>query len=176
MRAKRIAALRARIELPMLVTNPTNVFYLTGFDSTNAALLVGEDDVRLFADSRYAEAGRSVPDVEFVESGRVLLADLASRLSGGVLFEEEHLTYSGYRTLGQNGLQLTPTSGIVEALRAVKDDTEQAQIAEASRIADTALGRLLEEPWQGRSERELAARLQVLIHEAGGEGASRGSK
>ena len=45
----------------------TNVLYLTGFDSSNAALLVDRDRAALFADFRYAEVGRSVEGVEFVE-------------------------------------------------------------------------------------------------------------
>lgn len=172
MSAARIAALQQTLEQPLLVTNPRNLFYLTGFDSSNAALLVEADRVRLFADARYSEAGRSVPGVEFVETGRILLADLSTRLTGTVLFEEDQLTVAGHRALGAAGLELVPSSGIVEALRAVKDDGEIGRILEASRLADDVLGRLLEERWVGRSERELAARLQVLIHDAGGEGAA----
>jgi Xaa-Pro aminopeptidase len=172
MTATHIAALQQVLDQPLLVTNPKNVFYLTGFDSSNAAALVEPDRVRLFADARYSEAGRSVPNVEFVESGRVLLADLSTRLSGAILFEEEHLTFAGHRVLGAEGLELVPSHGLVEALRAIKDETEVAKIADASRIADRALGRLLEEQWAGRTERQLAARLQILIHEEGGEGAA----
>ncbi len=36
----RLAALSEQLDTPLLVTNLTNVFYLTGFDSSNAALLV----------------------------------------------------------------------------------------------------------------------------------------
>ena len=36
----RLQQLQERIEEPLLVTAPVNVRYLTGFDSTNAALLV----------------------------------------------------------------------------------------------------------------------------------------
>ena len=36
----RLQQLQERIEEPFLVTTPANVRYLTGFDSTNSALLV----------------------------------------------------------------------------------------------------------------------------------------
>ena len=63
----RIEHLRRLIEDPLLVTMPVNVFYLTGFRSTNAALLVDGDRALLFSDFSYAEAGRKVEGVEFVE-------------------------------------------------------------------------------------------------------------
>jgi Xaa-Pro aminopeptidase len=59
----RIDRLRASLEEPLLVTNPTNIYYLYGFKSSNAALLVEQESVRLFTDFRYAEAARSVEGV-----------------------------------------------------------------------------------------------------------------
>jgi Xaa-Pro aminopeptidase len=174
MTALRMETLREAIAEPLLVTNPKNVAYLTGFESSNAAVLVEPERVRLFADARYSEAGRAILDVEFTETGRILLADLAARLQGPVAFEEEHVSYAGYVTLSSKGLALVPSRGIVESLRATKDDTEVDKIAGASRVADAALRQLLDEDWVGRTERELAARLQVLIHEQGGDGAAFG--
>ncbi len=52
----RIERLRELLEEPLLVTNLVNVRYLTGFDSSNAALLVEPDRARLFTDFRYIEA------------------------------------------------------------------------------------------------------------------------
>ena len=37
---ERVERLRARLEEPLIVTNPVNVRYLTGFASSNAALVV----------------------------------------------------------------------------------------------------------------------------------------
>jgi Xaa-Pro aminopeptidase len=167
--AARVDRLRAALSEPLLVTGAVNLQYLTGFASSNAAALVERDRVRLFVDSRYAEAGRAVPDVEFVETGRILLADLATRLDGTIGFEEEHLSYAGFRTLGESGLELVPTRGLVEALRAVKDETEQESIRRASLIADRSLELLLSEDWIGRSELDLARRLRLLVLEAGGD-------
>src|ERR1700730_4174077 len=72
----RVDRLRASREEGLLVSNGPNVRYLTGFESSNAALLVEPGRVRLFSDFRYAEAGRAVPGVEFVETKRNLYADL----------------------------------------------------------------------------------------------------
>jgi hypothetical protein len=52
--AKRIARLQDGLERPLLVTGPINVTYLTGFVSSNAALLVAPDSATLFADARWS--------------------------------------------------------------------------------------------------------------------------
>src|SRR5207247_2986956 len=46
--SSRVDTLRASLEEPLLVTNPTNVLYLVGFKSSNAALFVEPDRLRLF--------------------------------------------------------------------------------------------------------------------------------
>ena len=163
----RIDRLRALIEEPLLVTNPTNVFYLVGFKSSNAALLVEPDRLQLFADSRYATAAREVEGVEFVETKRALLADLSSRLSGRIGFESAFVTYAGYETLRARGLELVPRPGLVEALRAVKDEQELDAIRRACAITDRVYERLADETFAGRTERDVAWRIDELFHAEG---------
>lgn len=166
---ERVRRLQAELPEPLLVTAQRNVRYLTGFDSSNAALLVERDRVRLFADARYSDAGKAVPDVEFVEAGRNLLADLAQRLHGHIAVEEEHLSYAGFRTLASGGLELQPTRNLVERLREIKDAHELAAIARAAAVSDKALAEVATEDWRGRTEIELARRIKMLVHELGGD-------
>ena len=166
----RIERLRPSLEEPLLVTIPVNVRYLTGFSSTNAAVLVEPERVRLFTDFRYAEAARQVEGVEFVETKRSLVADLAERLSGRIAFEADHLPYAGYETLAGGGLELVPRRGLVEALRAVKDERELDAIRRATAITNEAFAALAAERFVGRAERELAWRLEQLLREHGGHG------
>ncbi|MBA2357807.1 MAG: aminopeptidase P family protein [Actinobacteria bacterium] len=168
----RIEALRAGLEEPLLVSNPLNVRYLTGFESSNAALLVEPERLRLYTDFRYVTKGRMLAGVELVETRRALLADLAERLSGRIGVEAAFLTYTGYETLAAGGLELVPHRGAVEALRAVKDDAELEAIRAASAITNDAFVALTSERFVGRTERELAWRLQSLFHELGAEGAA----
>ena len=169
---ERIERLREKLDDPFLVTEPANVRYLSGFQSTNAALFVEDGRVRLFADFRYAEAGRKVPGVEFVETQRNLLAELAELLSGRIAFEASALAYAGYETLAGGGLDLVPTRGLVERLRAVKDEEELKAIRGAAAIADAGFARLAEERFVGRTERELAWRMEELLHDEGAHGLS----
>jgi Xaa-Pro aminopeptidase len=63
----RLDALRERLTGPLLVTDLVNVFYLTGFESSNAALLVDPDGAaQLFTDFRYIELADQVAGVEAV--------------------------------------------------------------------------------------------------------------
>jgi Xaa-Pro aminopeptidase len=164
----RLDALRARIDDPLLVTDPVNVEYLTGFASSNAAVLVEHGrQARLFTDFRYILDARRVPGVHAVLAERSLMLDLAERLGGRVAFEADALTYSQAQTLGSRGIELVPTTGIVEGLRAVKDEAEIDKIRRAARAADHAFHALTAETWIGRTEREVAWRLRTLMHAHG---------
>lgn len=165
----RVDRLRTTIEEPLLVTNPTNVRYLTGFQSSNAVLLVEPDRVRLFTDFRYATAAQDVAEAEFVETKRDVLGDLASRLSGRFAFEPAHLSYGGYEKLRGGGLELVPRPAAVEALRAVKNEPELDALRRACAITDRVYERLAEERFVGRSERDVAWTMTQLFHDEGAE-------
>ncbi len=164
----RLQTLRGRLDERLLVTNLVNIRYLTGFDSSNAALLVDPGGpTRLYTDFRYIAAAEEVPEVEAVQAKRSLLVDLAGRLRGRLAFEADVLPFSQYETLRAGGLELVPAAGIVEALRAVKDEDEIELIRRAALAADRAFEALTAETWIGRSERELAWRLRQLLHAHG---------
>jgi len=166
----RVEALRERLAEPLLVTDLVNVSYLTGFESSNAALLVDPDGpAQLFTDFRYIEAAEQAPGVEAVQTKRSLVRDLAQRLTGRIAFEADALPYAQYEILGSGGLELVPRRCLVESLRAVKDDTEIAKVRRAASVADRAFEALTAEAWAGRSERELAWRLQQLMHAHGAD-------
>ena len=165
----RIERLREVLEEPLLVTNPTNILYLFGFRSSNAALLVEQDRARLFSDFRYSEAARAVEGVEFQETKRALLADLAGRLAGPIGFEADFVSYSGYETLRGGSIEPIPRRGLVEGLRAVKDEAELAAIKRACEITDRVFERLVEQPFVGRAERDVAWTIEQLFHDEGAE-------
>ncbi len=165
----RVDRLRASLEEPLLVTNPTNVYYLSGFKSSNAALLVAPDGVRLFTDFRYAEAARAVDGVHFEETKRALLRDLAGRLSGRIGFEADYMSFSAWETLESGAVEPVPRRGLVERLRAVKEDEELAAIRRACEITDRMFERLTEEPFIGRTELDVAWTIEQLFHEEGAD-------
>jgi Xaa-Pro aminopeptidase len=163
----RIDRLRASLEEPLLVTNGVNVRYLVDFSSSNAALFVEPERVRLFSDFRYAEAARAVEGVEFIETKRSLVGSLAGLLEGTVGFEADAVSYASWEVLRAGGLELVPRRGLVEALRAIKDESELEAIRRAGEITSEAYARFAGERFVGRTERELAWRLDELFHEFG---------
>jgi len=168
----RVERLRAKLEEPLLVSDQVNVRYLCGLDSSNAALVVEPERVRLFTDFRYGESARAVEGVEFVETKRDLFQSLAEGLTGRIGFEATSVTYERHARLHAGGLDLVPTYGAVEELRAVKDDGELEALRRASEITSEAIERFAEERFIGRTERELAWRLEQLQREIGGEAMS----
>src|SRR5947208_12695392 len=140
--SERIERLRELLEEPLLITNPVNVLYLTGLDSSNVALLVEPARVRLFTDFRYIEAARAVEGVEAVQTKRTLIAWLAKKLEGPVGFEANVLPWSFAEQLRQGGLELVPRKGFVEQLRAVKDEGELDAFRQACAITDRMFERL----------------------------------
>src|SRR5258705_2307322 len=168
--SKRLTALSEQLDAPLLVTNLTNVFYLTGFDSSNAALLVEPGGgATLYTDFRYAESARSVPDVDVQMTKRAMMADVGGRLKGRVQFEADVLPYLEWQRLSSGDAELVPTEGLVDSIRAIKDADEIAKIAKAARIADRGFEALTAETFAGRSEREIAWRLRELLHAHGAD-------
>jgi Xaa-Pro aminopeptidase len=143
---------------------------LTGFDSSNASLLVESDGARLFTDFRYAERARAVEGVEFVETKRYMYSDLPELLPDRVAFEADAMTYANYEFLRAGGVELVPRRGIVESLRVVKEAEELEAIRRATEVTDEAYGRLVEEPFGGRTEKALVWRMEQLLHDCGADG------
>ena len=169
----RLERLASRLDAPLLVTNLTNVRYLTGFDSSNAALVVVPGGgATLYTDFRYLQAAQSIAGVDVVQTKRSLLRDLAERLDGALAFEADALPYSQYQVLADGGLDLVPTRGIVEELRAVKDEGELQAIGRAARAAERAFEALTAETWVGRTEKDTAWRLRQLMHAHGADDVS----
>jgi Xaa-Pro aminopeptidase len=166
----RLDRLRERLDGPLLVTTPVNVRYLTGLDSSNAALLVEPERTRLFTDFRYIERAKDVDGVEAVQTARDIIGDLPELVSGPVAFEAGHLTYASWERLRSGGLQLVPSSGAVEALRALKEPGEIDAIRRACEATDRAYAALAQERFTGRTEREVAWTMEQLLRERGGEG------
>ena len=167
----RIARLRERLEEPLLVTNLVNIRYLCGFDSSNAALLVEQDRVRLFTDFRYIDSAREVAGVEPVLTKRALVAELADTLTGRVGFETV-LPYAQYQTLAAGAAELVPRSGLVEALRAVKDEGELKLLRRICKITDRAFERLMDVDFIGRRERDVAWDFGQIFHDEGADAAA----
>ena len=148
----------------LVVTEPANVRYLTGYVGSNGVAVIGVNGRFLFTDSRYAvSANEQVRGAEVVIGTRDLLADVAASAAdvaggGPIGVEADNLTLARHGRLTEllGGLATEPTRGIVEDLRVIKDADEVAAMREAAAVVDRALARVLDAGIVGRTERAVA--------------------
>ncbi|GAB3891887.1 hypothetical protein GCM10027612_38500 [Microbispora bryophytorum subsp. camponoti] len=124
-RARLAEALREHEAAAVLVTWPVNVRYLTGLASSNATVLVtATGEAALATDSRYLETARAVcSGVEVIED-RDVAGALLKRGQGAarVAVEADHMPVGLFQRLAAEHAGLVPVGGLVEAVRAVKDE------------------------------------------------------
>ena len=134
----------------ILVTHGVNVRYLTGLDSSNAAVLVRADATRDAGHRpRYTETARRIcSDIEVIEE-RDVAGGLVSR-ARRIGVEADHLSVADYFRLGEDLLRV---SGMVEAVRLVKDEAEIDLIRTACGLTDRAPRRRAAHP-EARTDRE----------------------
>lgn len=148
--AGRLLRLRERLAKQsldaMIVTSPTNIRYLCGFTGSNGQLVVLPDAATLVTDGRYTEAApaelQAVGAEAEVEIARDSFAAIARIVSGcsSVAFESTDVSVADHDRLADAvAAPLVPSTGLIEDLRAVKDEGEIARIEAAAEIADAAL-------------------------------------
>ncbi len=178
MTESRLERVRAAVEdagaQSLLVTNPVNVRYLTGFVSSNAVCVVRPDGMVVATDGRYIESARSLDGADVVQGERDLPGWLGSRLGdlsqGPVAFEADHVTVAQHEPLGASGVELVPTSALMRRIRAVKEPEELDRIRAAAAVNTAMIRRLAEERLIGRTEIEVA---WWIVRTLGEEGADK---
>jgi Xaa-Pro aminopeptidase len=131
----------------VLVSQPLNVTYLTGFTGESSFLILGRDQAVLVSDPRFTEqiveecpgldAFIRPPTQTLQQATAEVLAKLGLRDVG---FESGHLTVADLEFLREQcqAVQWKGGRDRVERWRAVKDESEVAAIREAVAIAERA--------------------------------------
>ncbi len=177
-RLKRLRATLARKKAALLVLSPENRRYLSGFppedvslSESSGALLITTKEAFLLTDPRYQEEAKECePLFEPVIYQRGLwpeLARLGPKLGlKKLLFEEVYLSYAGYQALKKYlpKVDLEGTKGLVERLRAVKEEEEISLIKKSLAIAEDILAEASRLVLPGRTEKEIAARIIELSY------------
>src|SRR2546425_2273738 len=182
--ARRIAALRRRLadlELDgLVVTTPENIRYLSGFSGSLAYLVISHSAAEILGDSRYwLQIEAEAPGFTLVRSGasQGLWPLLAQRVKALQVrragFESQHLTVDQHQRLSAAlpaEIQLTPTSGVVEALRILKSPEEVDLLRTVAQIAGRAFDRVRPAIRPGLRERDVAFLLEQTFRELGADG------
>ena len=160
----------------LIVSNPKDICYLTGFPGEDSLLLVPTDGPpAIITDSRFDEALNPWRDVASRDGGvgevhigtRHRLQDTVKSLSERrgfkhIALQAEHVSIADRgkyaQAIGED--RLVDSTGLVGALRMCKDDLEIAAIEKAIDIQQRALAAALPQLSIGMSEREFCALLE----------------
>lgn len=175
------AAVRAAELDALLLIDPNDRYFATGFRSTDGAALVTAERTFLITDSRYIEAARArlAGRAEVVLCGRerpmrdclrdALAACAVQRLGA----EEQTLSHAQYQAFERAlGLRLIPAQHLILELRQIKQPEELACMRQAQAITDRAFSDILGVIRPGMTEREIAAELVYRMLKYGAEGNS----
>ena len=176
MNEPRRQARASALEEPLLVANPANVRYLCRARQRSNAALVVEPERRSplhglpLRARRPARSKASSSWTQNATSSRRCRSSCRSAVG----FEATWLSFERYSRLHAGGIEPVPRYGLVEELRAVKDDGRARRDPTGGRDRATrAFERFADEGnIVGRTERELAWRFEQLLHEANAEGVS----
>jgi Xaa-Pro aminopeptidase len=169
--------LRRRKVQAVIVTEPVDVGYLSGFTGEDSWLLVGAGKGHLLTDFRYAEqAEAECPDFALVIR-RAGMAEALARLVrrkhlARVGFDPDVVSVGLLRRLRKvlKGVRMVPVPRLVSGLRRLKDPSEQKAIRRAVAVAEQAWNEFRKRIFLGQTEERLAAELEYQMRLAGAEG------
>lgn len=163
----------------ILLLKDSNIRYISGFTGSESYVVISANSNTFITDSRYteqAEAECSGFEVVRWRSPALGLTETIQKVceAKGIKnlgFEQDKVTYEFYEKLekGLPGVKLTPTRGLVEDIRYVKDKEEIECIRTAAQIADEAFTELLGILKAGVTEKDMERELQYLIKKKGAE-------
>lgn len=178
------ASLGEKTHEAILISSPTNIFYLTGFGDPlarerEAWMLITRKNAYFFTDGRYVDASLmkqlSDQEIEFrlltheYTVSWYLIEISKSEHIVTITFEPDDLTVAEYDRLKSNGIALKSRSSgsseiSREISRMVKDETEIKFIKQACKLVDELLARVISQIKVGMRERDILGMLHVSCY------------
>jgi Xaa-Pro aminopeptidase len=163
----------------LLVTNLTNVAYLTGFTGSNGQLVLSAADSVFFTDGRYAARASTMVEGAEIRIYENKLTDLlgdhlaaidVSRLG----IEATTMTVAERDDFSKAipGVELVSVSKVVEDGRRVKEPEEIDRLREAIRIGDEVFGVIVDRLAPGMTERDVALDIEFELRKRDAEAIS----
>ena len=180
-RDRLIRRLRKTAAEALLVTNETNVTYLTGFSGDSSYLLIGPDQAVLLSDSRYTtQIEEECPGLDVtIRSNRQPMTTIVARTAKRAKlrrlgFESTSTAFAQWEKWNQEiaSAELVPIAGLVERLREQKDRGEIAAIRDAVTSAERGFAVLRRSLLGEMTELQAAHDLEHTMRRFGAERAS----
>ena len=164
----------------ILISQPENRHYLSGFNGSYGFLLITSQKAILATDFRYIEQAKGqAPDYEIFR----ITNDVANWFPGLIAeqspkrlgFEAEHLSFAQYHRLADileelgDEVGLIPFGGVVESLRTIKEPEEIELITRAVEISDSAFNCIEDRIHPGMTELGVAWEIEKFMREQGSQ-------
>jgi Xaa-Pro aminopeptidase len=172
--------IRAEALDALLVTNPADWYYLTGFTGEAGVLVVDRRGLTLVTDGRFmVQAAEELRGVSIVEQKDGLYRTCGELLKKArrrkIGFDPNRLTVAQYETLRKaagSERRFKETGGLVQVLRAHKDAGELAQMRKAAVLASAVVEHVIKLLKPGVREIEIAAEIEHQMRKRGASGAA----
>ncbi|HLR22649.1 MAG TPA: Xaa-Pro peptidase family protein [Pseudogracilibacillus sp.] len=162
----------------ILVTNPYNRRYITGFTGSAGVVLITQNEAIFITDFRYVTQAKEQADgYTIIQHEKSIVEEIANQIErlgiGRLGFEENDITYADY-SIYQSAFQteLIPTSQIIETIRLIKNEEELTVLREAATIADEAFNHIVNFIQPGMTEIEVANELEFYMRKLGATSSS----
>lgn len=165
----------------VLITNPANVFYLSGFAGSrgDAILLITQYDAKILTDSRYTlQVAEQCVGFQILGTSANDISAIGKYLSDkeiyAVGFENCSVSYAFWARFQRElpEIEQIPIDHLITKLRDIKDEEEIRCIQKACDIAVLSLHETIPFIKEGVSERDVALELEYRMRKNGASGAS----
>ncbi|MCW2923384.1 MAG: peptidase [Thermoleophilia bacterium] len=158
----------------LVVLDAADVRWLTGLDSSNAAVVVTPDRTVVATDFRYVAAAEAL-GLEVARIEQSMWQDLG-RVAGGLAAGGSlayppaglsHRAFLQFTDALPDSVSLRAADGVVAKLRVIKDAAEIAHVRAAAQLLDGAYALVAEMGLEGRTEAEVAWAIERNLRERG---------
>ncbi len=164
----------------LLISHPTDLFYLTGISLSAGKLLVHTHGSMLLVDARYYELCQKSSPFPVSLSTETSLNKLLDHPDYTFIkkigFCQDLVTYQNYKSLQKElnrirtrKITLKPLDNPIIALRMIKDEQELDLLRKAAKLGSSGYDYLCDLLKTGISEAELAIKLEIFWKEKGGK-------
>jgi Xaa-Pro aminopeptidase len=166
--------LREADKFPYLISNLTNIYYLTGFEGSYGNLVIDDERTFFITDSRYTEyAGSILPksieiiqqNSDFSDSLKTILKIIKKRK----LYVEQIIPLANYLSYKKQlkNIKILTGDDEVNFLRMIKDDGEIDNLRKAINLTDQCFSHLLKIIKPGIFEWDIAVEIEYFYRKNG---------
>lgn len=162
----------------LLITNPYNRMYMTGFTGSAGVAFITVSEAYFITDFRYTEqAEKEVKGFTIIQHSLTPIEEVAKIVQEQQLktvgFEKEHMTYGLYELYNAAvAATLKPTMSLIESIRVIKTEDELQVLQQAAHIADAAYEHICTFMKAGMSEIDVATELEFFMRKQGATSSS----